>query len=297
MMVRSKNRFTPFPAFGSLTEWSWVWDIAEIKFIGAWEHECLLGWHISPRSLPHSLAIFVHEGKARWVIGNETVVANAGSLIFIPEGVSHSADLVSPHPFCATFVHLTARILGVQCILMLLGFPKKIDGVDSFPEPVNELARLFALRPIGWKLRGQAIVTDLLLRCVQEYPQLFQPSIAPKDAKVLKWLCPAFQLIVSSDNDKITVYDLAKAVMCSPTHLRRLFRKAVGMPPRQWLLEHRLQKAAQLLHTTDKTVQQIADACGFESLSHFTRYFKARFGMAPSQYRNLLTQNFRMQDG
>jgi len=54
------------------------------------------------------------------------------------------------------------------------------------------------------------------------------------------------------------------------------------------LLERRLRKAAQLLQTTDKTVQQIADECGFESLSHFSRYFKAKFGITPSQYRDLL---------
>ncbi|MCS7187889.1 MAG: AraC family transcriptional regulator [Armatimonadetes bacterium] len=289
MLVRSRNQFTPFPSCDLLDRWAWVWDNAEIDFVGAWEHECLLGWHLSSRSLPHSLAVFVHEGRARWVIGDEKIVANAGALIFIPEGVNHSADLTSPHPFRATFVHLTARVFGVQCILALLGFPKKIEKAENFSEPVSELARLYALKPVGWKLRGQAIVTDLILRCVHEYPQLFQPSIAPKDAKALKWLCPAFQLLTSNES-KITVSDLAKATMCSPTHLRRLFQKAVGMSPRQWLLERRLQRAAQLLQTTDKTIQQIADICGFESLSHFTRYFKAKFGMSPSQYRNIATQ-------
>lgn len=289
MLVRSRNQFKPFPSASFLAQWSWVWENAEINFIGAWEHECLLGWHLSLRSLPHSLAIFVHEGRAKWFIGDENIVASDGSLIFIPEGVSHSADLISPHPFCATFIHLTARVFGVQCILTLLGFPKMIGRVEIFSEPTSELARLYALKPVGWKLRGQAIVTDLLLRCVHEYPQLFQPSIAPKDAKALKWLCPAFQLLASKES-KVTVSDLAKATMCSQTHLRRLFQKAVGMSPRQWLLERRLQKAAQLLQTTDKTVQQVADTCGFESLSHFNRYFKAKFGISPSQYRNIATQ-------
>lgn len=296
MLVRSRSRFDPFPAAGSFYEWSWVWDNAEIKFIGAWEHEYPLGWHTSPQSLPHSLAIFIHEGRARWNIGDEIVVTSTGSLIFIPEGVSHSVASLSPHPLRTTFVHLTARAFGVQCILALLGFPRKIVGVDSFSVYASELARLYEHRPIGWKLRGQAIITDLLLRCVHEYPQLFHPSLAPKDAKALKWLCPVLQLLASTDS-KITVSELAKAAMCSPTHLRRLFQKVIGMSPRQWLLEHRLQKAAQMLQATDKTVQQIADACGFESLSHFNRYFKAKFGIAPSQYRNLLAQNLEMQDG
>jgi len=291
MSVKPKSQFEPFPSADSLAEWGWVWDNAEINFIGAWEQECSLGWHLSHRILPHSLIVFVHKGKAKWVIGNESFVASEGSLIFIPEGVSHSADLVSPQLFRATFIHLTARAFGAQCILTILGFPKRIEGVDKFSESAHELARLFALRPVGWKLRGQAIVTDLLLRCLHEYPQLFQPSVASQDAKALKSLCPIFQLV--SSGNKVTVSDLAKVAMFSPTHLRRLFQKAVGMSPRQWLLEQRLRKAAQLLQTTDRTVQQIADLCGFESLSHFSRYFKARFGIAPSQYRNKLAQPFR----
>lgn len=287
MLTRSRAHFLPYPEPGSLAEWGWVWDNAEIHFVGAWTRECLLGWYIAPRSLPHSVLVFVHEGRARWQIGSETVVASADTLLFIPEGVRHRADLLPPHPFCATFVHLTARVLGIQCILSLLGFPTKIDGAKSLAGAINELARLHALQPPGWKLRAQASVTELLLRCTHEYPYLFQPDAAPRDAKVLKWLCPAFQLLASTDG-KVTVSDLARVVMCSPTHLRRLFQKVVGMSPQQWLLERRLRKAAQLLQTTDKTVQQIADECGFESLSHFSRYFKAKFGITPSQYRDLL---------
>ncbi len=290
MLFRSKSDFAPFPEPGVLGDWAWVWDSAEINFISAWEQKCLLGWHLSTRMLPHSTAVFVHEGKARWGIGDGIYVVKSGDLIFIPEGINHSADLLSPYPFCATFIHFTARVFGAQCILVLLGFPKKIDGLESFASAASELARLSALKPPGWKLRCQSIVTELLLRCFHEYPQLFQPSVTLKDARALKLLCPAFQMLTSS-NGKITVSDLAKAAMCSPTHLRRLFRKVVGMSPREWLLEHRLNRAALLLQTTDKSVQQIADACGFESLSHFTRYFKAKFGVSPSQYRNFVAQN------
>jgi len=289
VIFKARRQFPPFPDQGLLAEWAWVWDNAEIDFFGAWEQELLLGWHLAPRILPHSLLVLVHEGKVRWRTGKETFVASEGTLLFVPEGVEHQAHAVSPRPLRVTFVHFTARAFGVQCILSLLGFPPKLDEGERLASGINELARLSAWKPPGWKLRGKAIVTDLLLWCLHEHPQLFQPDIVSKDAKALKWLCPVFQALASLDG-KVRVRDLAKAAMCSPTHLRRLFQKAVGMSPRQWLLERRLQKAAQLLQTTDKPVQQIADECGFESLSHFNRYFKAKFGLSPSQYRNMMAQ-------
>lgn len=282
MLVRARSQFVPFPPPGALTEWAWVWDAAEVTFLGAWEQECPRGWHLEAHSLPHSLMVFVHSGQARWRVGADQFVAGAGTLLFIPEGVRHAA--VATAPLRATFVHFAARAFGVRCILTLLGFPHRVEGAGQFASDAHELARLSAWQPVGWKLRGQAIVTAWLLRCAHEYPHLFRPTTAPKDAKALKGLCPAFQLLASADG-KVTVADLARAAMCSPTHLRRLFQKAVGMSPRQWLLEWRLRKAAHLLHGTDHSIQQIADACGFESLSHFTRYFKARFGLTPAQYR------------
>lgn len=289
MKFRTKLQLMPFPDAGPLSEWAWVWDNTEIKFIAAWDYKFPLGWQLPSQKLPNSLMVFVREGTARWTIGGENFVAGTENLIFVPEGVRHSAVSVGTKPFCAIFVHFTARVLGVQCVLDLLGFPPKVDGDENFAKAAFELTRLFHLKPQGWKLRGTALVTDVLLRCVQEQPQLFRPTASPKDAKAIKLLCPAFQLFASTDG-KVTVSDLAKAAMCSPTHLRRLFQKAIGMSPKEWLLERRLQKAAQLLQTTDRTVQQIADICGFESLSHFTRYFKVKFGVTPAQYRRTVVR-------
>jgi len=48
---------------------------------------------------------------------------------------------------------------------------------------------------------------------------------------------------------------------------------------------HRLNAAAEALHTTDETVLTIASRCGFENLSYFNRAFKKHFGMTPREYR------------
>ncbi len=289
MLRRQRQDFPPFPASGQLRAWAWALEQTEVRFLTAWEQECLLGWHLASRALPHSLAVFVHEGRSHWQVGRETMLLRAGDLLLVPEGIRHSAKVVAPHPFRATFVHFTARVFGVRCLLSLLGFPHHWQERESLSETMTELARLAAHQPIGWQVRGSALLTNLLVAFVQEAPQRFQPTLAPKDARAMQWLCPAFQLAASADW-KVTVSDLARTVACSPTHLRRLFQQAFGVSPRQWLLEQRLQRAAYLLQVTEKSVQQIADICGFDSLSHFTRYFRRKFGCSPAQYRKSLWQ-------
>ena len=52
-----------------------------------------------------------------------------------------------------------------------------------------------------------------------------------------------------------------------------------------FLREYRLNAAAEALHTTEDTVLNIAERCGFENLSYFNREFKVHFGMTPREYR------------
>jgi AraC family transcriptional regulator len=58
-----------------------------------------------------------------------------------------------------------------------------------------------------------------------------------------------------------------------------------GMTLHQYVLKSRLEYAMTLLHTTDKSVNDIALELGFYSLSHFSNYFKKETGTTPVLYR------------
>jgi AraC-like DNA-binding protein len=66
---------------------------------------------------------------------------------------------------------------------------------------------------------------------------------------------------------------------------KRDFGKLYGSTPGKWLHEKRLCHALRLLRNLDKTVSEAAFESGFESSSHFSRAFKARFGQAPSEMK------------
>ncbi|HTJ50591.1 MAG TPA: helix-turn-helix domain-containing protein [Cyclobacteriaceae bacterium] len=63
---------------------------------------------------------------------------------------------------------------------------------------------------------------------------------------------------------------------------KRDFQKTYGQAPGQWLLEQRLQHASRLLREGHKTISEVTFESGFESMSHFSRTFKQRFGITPS---------------
>jgi AraC family transcriptional regulator len=81
---------------------------------------------------------------------------------------------------------------------------------------------------------------------------------------------------------------LAQLACMSEYHLARMFRISFGMPPSAWIAARRVEHARVLLKTTDQPLQQIADACGYADLSHFSHRFRDSVGAPPSRYRSIL---------
>lgn len=88
-------------------------------------------------------------------------------------------------------------------------------------------------------------------------------------------------------------YCRAEEKKCSEKELRnseseclRCFRHTIGMPPIQYVRQFRIQKAGELLLSTDLKVSEIADLCGFQDISYFTKTFREMKGCPPKEYRN-----------
>ena len=85
--------------------------------------------------------------------------------------------------------------------------------------------------------------------------------------------------------EPLTVADLARAAGLSPAHFSREFRRAFGEAPHQYLLTRRLERAAAMLRTTDRSVADICSSVGLSSLGSFTTSFRRMFGKTPLAFR------------
>jgi len=86
-------------------------------------------------------------------------------------------------------------------------------------------------------------------------------------------------------NQPLSIDELAAQVQVSPTHFRRLFKKATGMSTHQFITHMRMKKARELLISTDVPLIHIAESMGFSSQSHFTSSFKKVHAVSPARYR------------
>lgn len=98
-------------------------------------------------------------------------------------------------------------------------------------------------------------------------------------------LLRALALMEANTEHICTRAELALAAGVSSRQLERLFRAELGSTPGAYYALLRLERARQLARQTDLGLAEIALACGFSSLSHFSRRYRARFGISPGAER------------
>jgi AraC-like DNA-binding protein len=86
--------------------------------------------------------------------------------------------------------------------------------------------------------------------------------------------------------EPLSVAAMAAAAGLSPAHFSREFRRAFGESPHRYLLTRRLERAAALLRSTDRSVADICLMVGFTSVGSFTTSFGRIFALSPTEYRS-----------
>jgi len=110
-----------------------------------------------------------------------------------------------------------------------------------------------------------------------------QPLV-PTSSAVKDWrVRQAVELIRRTPT--IPILSIAISLNLSPSRFRHLFKKEIGVTPRQYLRRARLQCARELLETSALSVKEITRTVGFNDVSHFVRHYKIIYGQTPRQTR------------
>lgn len=100
-----------------------------------------------------------------------------------------------------------------------------------------------------------------------------------------RWLAGVLDQIEAEPAAELRLAPLAGAAGISAGHLARTFRQRFGRSLGAYARERRLQRAASLLRGGPCSIAEVAGAVGFCDQAHFTRAFKARFGITPAAFR------------
>lgn len=145
-----------------------------------------------------------------------------------------------------------------------------------------------------WKQCGteSETVTETIMASLWEVTALLKKQADKEQLKRLKndWrsksrLMPLLVHLQENYDSKITLMDMAAMVNMSVPNFSAVFRKTMSMPPVEYLIRIRIQNAAYQIKNTDKKIIDVAQDCGFTSISNFIKAFHRYYGVSPMQYR------------
>lgn len=130
----------------------------------------------------------------------------------------------------------------------------------------------------------EAICSGILLQIIGFLYQ--EQRMTAGDRKKVQRLAPAIALLQCRFADAaLQIRELAACCGMSEKNFRRLFHDAYGNTPYGFLQEYRIRQAETMLQSTNRTVSEIALACGFSDVFGFSHCFKRHRGVSPAEYR------------
>ncbi|MCR5009061.1 MAG: AraC family transcriptional regulator [Oribacterium sp.] len=148
------------------------------------------------------------------------------------------------------------------------------------PYYIDELSRSFAIsiENTNNTIQLQNLATTML----RKYAMLVS-NHSTRDYSALIAKCT--DQINLRYQEKLSLETLADFCNVTPGYLSAQFRKETGMTLTDYIHSVRIRRATLLLNSTDNTIQEIAEQCGFTDSNYFTRVFKKQKGISPVEYR------------
>jgi AraC-like DNA-binding protein len=138
----------------------------------------------------------------------------------------------------------------------------------------------------GWKVAARAHFLTLLVELGRAWSSSRSRARAPEAAAGQRAAIDAAVAFMEEHyGEDISLRAIADQAYLSPHHFSETFKKHCGMPPWEFLVKLRLDRAKELLRATDRSVTDIALSVGFGDSSYFARVFKAQVGRTPRQFR------------
>lgn len=165
----------------------------------------------------------------------------------------------------------------------------KLPALDGLQSPHLRSALLAVgdeLRSdAGGRLVAESLANLLAVHLIRHVSAPREPSRSEDGVLPRAKLCAAIEFIEENLNSDLTLERIATATHLSTYHFARQFKAAIGLPPHQYVIMRRVERARELLYTGDPSLAEVAARVGFSDQSQFSHHFKRIVGVTPGQFR------------
>ncbi|MEG0878448.1 MAG: AraC family transcriptional regulator [Oscillospiraceae bacterium] len=257
-------------------------DNVELSIFNCGLQSCERGYTWGPAVRDHYLIHFVVSGKGSYTVNSTVYELNSGDVFLAKPNqlITYSADNTEPWEYYwVGFNGACANKLVTQ-----LPFSENAPIHHcKKPEAVKKaLLDIFLSRGTGVQNEAKMVgyLYLFIAELMQEALELDLHSVSSNSHYVFN----AVKYIQFNYSHDISIYDIAKAVGISRSHLYRVFMEKVGQSPIDYLTNYRISEACFLLKSSQLSIAEIAVSVGFFDQFYFSRVFKKNKGVPPSRY-------------
>ncbi len=224
---------------------------------------------------------YVYAGKGRFAYRGKEHRLQAGDAFLIPPGESAHYQAEPDNPWSYYWIGVGGAKAGM--ILRHAGFdeshPVLRDKHDLWRDRFAAIYdSYFALGTFGLKALSEAYGLFDDMGRAKERPSAEADTGHVQAAKAF---------IQNNFQFPITIHDIAASVGVSPNYLANLFAKQGEESPKRYLTRVRMEVAARLLSSADSaSIADVGKTVGYPSALHFSKSFRAYYGLSPLQYQN-----------
>jgi AraC family transcriptional regulator len=159
------------------------------------------------------------------------------------------------------------------------------------PDPVLSMLSALLLRAAVHEERtDRGLFVEQFTFSVLTYFAERYGGLRARDPVVKNGLAPwqerrSKEMLRASIGSDLSIATVAAVCRLTPNHFGRCFKRSTGDTPYQYLTRLRLEEAKRLMLTAQRSLAEIALACGFGDQSHFTRIFSRNVGTSPAAWR------------
>lgn len=188
-------------------------------------------------------------------------------------------------PFKCYYIHVTLTEGLLYDTLMSL--PNFIETVNT--DRIRKIFERICECHVSERAENELLQKGLLLELAYA---LCLPNTLSKAKGGNKAVEKALRFIENNLTSELNLERVATEVKFAPSYFHKLFKASTGKPLHQYIEDLRIEKAIELLITTEMTLTQIAYECGFSSQSYFSYAFKRHTGMTPRAYARKAVERY-----
>ena len=231
------------------------------------------GYFFAGSSVHLAQLLWVTQGALHCVYDGEDHLLQPGGFLLLP-----------PDHWCMYYAQpeVAPRLMRIAFSATLENFAPIFQEVcdPSTQELLKRISQEHAIQDAVAREMTRALLNQLLLQLYRR--QLFSPAIPLKGEAAI--ITRAQKVIENYAQQKLSVPLVAQRTQVSPSYLTALFQKRLSISPGEYIRRVKLQVSKELIREGKMNFTEIAAALEYSTVHHFSRQFRDKFGITPSDY-------------